>query len=202
MHQTLTQIPPSSRRRRALTLAVAILSSLPLAQALCLATAPAMAQQAQPPVQGATTVPSRPGRTVEVYPSDLARRYVEDNRTALNLDGYRLTPSQDRGAALVSPQRLETDIAYNVKVWHLVKGAQINCSGSVFGVTAVRIEAVHFYDGNSRATVFYTAATEAADGTDPELQRACAEARAELLLIRLINGELYAPEWGRRLVMP
>jgi len=84
------------------------------------------------------------------------------------------------------------DIAYNLKVWHL--DHRVACEGLDRPVRSLAVEGVHAYEAGRRAVVYYVVTL----AEDP--QQACAGGRLQLELHRLVDGEWYAPEWGRRLV--
>lgn len=121
---------------------------------------------------------------------DLQKRYVAPDHPAYELPREFINPAERLN--------LEKAIAYNIKYWHLVRGAAIICNNEVQDVAGIHLEAVHVYDQGMRATAYYTALTEPTESGDT----GCREAKAEVVLLRLIDNELFAPEWGHRLVRP
>lgn len=87
----------------------------------------------------------------------------------------------------------ELDLLYNIKVWHLAYGMPGLCGDKDVPVRSVALEGFHLFDTGAKGIAYYTV------GFAPNDDR-CGAARMELDLVRLINGDWYAPDWGRHLV--
>lgn len=193
--ETTPLSPPRSRKSGRLLPAVLI------APLFIMATAhQALAQQSGEPT---LSTPAR-SRQVSALPGDILRRYVEDGGSALNLN---ILASGARGVSPDDSLQIQRDIVYNIKYWHMVLGAGLLCDGRTYAVSGVQLLGVHFFDNATKATAYYTATTVApqpgatrGEAGDGDSRGRCAEASLELSLVRLVDGDLYAPDWGRRLV--
>lgn len=185
------------------------LAQLPLLLLLAAGSASAQVGGPQPVAPTTATTAQSRGQAPQVPPSsvsDLARRYVAPDSRPLEIRQATNTNLVTGLPNDASERRsIELDIAFNIKYWHIALGASMSCNQRLYDVSSIRLEAVHFYDQGSRATAYYTAqlrpqgiaggAVPATDGDE-----GCREASAELIIVRLIDDELYAVDWGRRLV--